>query len=129
VSAHLAAEILLVDEVLSVGDAAFQRKCQERIREIVLGGRTVLLVTHSMTSVRQVCDRAIVLAHGRIRFDGDTDGAIESYLEEVAGAGAGGRAASGPADGLDGDQPRLAAAGSAVRHRSKAGRFQSFDDS
>ena len=83
VSAHMAAEIMLIDEVLSVGDAAFQRKCQQRIRQLVGEGRTVLFVSHSMVSVRSLCDRAIVLDHGQLLFEGETDKAAEFYEREI----------------------------------------------
>jgi lipopolysaccharide transport system ATP-binding protein len=127
VSAHLAAEILLVDEVLAVGDAAFQRKCQERIRELVGDGRTVLLVTHNMASVRRVCDRAIVLGRGRVRFDGDTEAAVEAYLEEVAAAGDG--APSGHPDGLDREEAGLVRpAAPSMRQRAEARHHQSIED-
>ncbi len=89
VSAHLDSEILLVDEVLAVGDMAFQAKCIERMRAAARENRTVLFVSHGMDSVRQLCSRAIVLDHGRITYDGSTEGAVERYLaqrhEPVAG--------------------------------------------
>jgi lipopolysaccharide transport system ATP-binding protein len=83
VSAHLTSDILLVDEVLSVGDAAFRQKCQERIRELVLQGRTVLFVSHDTDSVRNLCDSAIVLHEGRLVFNGPTDEASDYYEREV----------------------------------------------
>jgi lipopolysaccharide transport system ATP-binding protein len=85
VSAHLEAEIMLVDEVLAVGDAAFQAKCQERIHELSRGGRTVLFVSHGMESVAALCDWAIVLDSGRMVYRGDTPDAIATYLERYAG--------------------------------------------
>jgi len=69
VAAHLQAEILLVDEVLAVGDAEFQKKCLGKMKEVALGGRTVLFVSHSMDSVRTLCSRAIWLDQGRVRAD------------------------------------------------------------
>ena len=83
VSANLAAEIMLVDEVLAVGDAEFQQKCRERIRELVADGRTVLLVSHSMESVRRLSERSIVLYNGIVRFAGRTDEAIEIYQRDI----------------------------------------------
>jgi lipopolysaccharide transport system ATP-binding protein len=83
VSAHLAAEIMLVDEVLSVGDAEFQKKCKARIRELVDGGRTVLFVSHSMDSVQQLCDSTLVLEQGRVVFAGDTREAVHYYNRQV----------------------------------------------
>lgn len=83
VSAHLAADIMLVDEVLAVGDAEFQQKCRQRIRAIVNEGRTVVLVSHSMDSVRRLCERAIVLYNGILRFAGPADQAVELYQREI----------------------------------------------
>ena len=83
VSAHLPAEVMLVDEVLSVGDAAFQEKCGKRIRELVREGRTVLLVSHSITSVRSLCDLGVVLQEGRVMFAGPADEAASYYEREV----------------------------------------------
>ena len=83
VSAHLSAEVLLVDEVLAVGDATFQKKCLRRIHEIVRGGRTVLFVTHAMESLRELCDSAIVLEEGRLRFNGSADDAATFYETEI----------------------------------------------
>jgi lipopolysaccharide transport system ATP-binding protein len=81
VSAHLDAEVMLVDEVLSVGDARFQDKSRARIREIVRDGRTVMYVSHNMPAVRDICDSAMVLEEGRVAFDGSTDDAIAFYQE------------------------------------------------
>lgn len=81
VSAHLDADIMLVDEVLSVGDAAFQAKSRARIQEIVRDGRTVVYVSHNMTAVEEICDSAMVLEQGRLVFDGPTDQAIAFYRE------------------------------------------------
>ncbi len=69
VAAHLEAEILLIDEVLAVGDAEFQKKCLGKMKEVAVGGRTVLFVSHNMNSVQSLCDRAIWLDKGRIRAD------------------------------------------------------------
>jgi lipopolysaccharide transport system ATP-binding protein len=84
VSAHLDAEVMLIDEALSVGDAPFQEKCRARIREIVRGGRTVMLVTHSAQTIADLCDGAIVLDHGRLVFEGTTMEALASY-QRVSG--------------------------------------------
>ena len=85
VSSHLDAEIMLIDEVLQVGDAAFQEKCRQRIKTIVGEGRTVLLVTHSMKSVRTTCHSALVLDHGQTVFLGDANDAVRFYEEQVIG--------------------------------------------
>lgn len=80
VSAHMDAEILLIDEVLAVGDAGFQLKCLERLRWLTAsGGRSVLFVSHDMGAVEALCHRAMVLDHGQKVFDGDTAGAIAEY--------------------------------------------------
>jgi lipopolysaccharide transport system ATP-binding protein len=71
---------MLVDEILSVGDAPFQQKCQRRMRELVDGeGRTVLFVSHSMKSVLELCDNAMVVDGGQLRFIGDTAEAVDFY--------------------------------------------------
>jgi len=69
VAAHLEPEILIIDEVLAVGDAQFQKKCLGKMSEVSRGGRTVLFVSHSMAAVSTLCDRVIVLNHGKIVFD------------------------------------------------------------
>ena len=70
VSVHVDPDVLLVDEVLAVGDEPFQRKCMDRIRQFQHEGRTIVLVTHGLDAVADICDRAIVLEHGRIQVDG-----------------------------------------------------------
>ena len=85
VSIHLDAELLLIDEVLAVGDAAFQLKCQDRIRRAVTEGKTVLFVSHNMASVAALCDRAIVLDQGVLRFAGKVDDAITYYTRDILG--------------------------------------------
>ena len=71
VAVHVDPDILLVDEVLAVGDEAFARKCLDKIAEFQREGRTILFVTHALDLVEQICDRGIVLDHGRVVFDGD----------------------------------------------------------
>jgi len=71
VAAHLEAEILLIDEVLSVGDAEFQKRCLGKIKEVAVGGRTVLFISHDMNSVQTLCNRAIWLENGQVRADGN----------------------------------------------------------
>ncbi|MBN1630770.1 MAG: ABC transporter ATP-binding protein [Thermoleophilia bacterium] len=80
VAAHLNPEILIVDEVLAVGDAEFQRKCLGRMGKVAREGRTVLFVSHNMGAVRNLCTRAIQLANGRIVHEGDTTEVTEAYL-------------------------------------------------
>lgn len=81
VAAHLDPEILLVDEVLAVGDVAFQEKCVGKMRDVVNEGRTVLFVSHNMTSIRNLCDSAILLENGEIRTSGDAALVISEYLQ------------------------------------------------
>lgn len=80
VAAHLEPEILIVDEVLAVGDAAFQRKCLGKMDDVASEGKSVLLVSHSMAVVQKLCDRAIVLSNGTVESTGRVDEAISSYL-------------------------------------------------
>lgn len=80
VAAHLDPDILLVDEVLSVGDAEFQRKSLGRMTDLARGGRTVLFVSHNMPAVRRLCSRCILLRHGRVCEEGRPDEVIDAYL-------------------------------------------------
>jgi lipopolysaccharide transport system ATP-binding protein len=80
VAAHLEPEILLVDEVLAVGDAPFQKKCLGKMEDVSKKGRTVLFISHNMAAVQNLCTRAIVLTEGRKVFDSSTPEAIEYYL-------------------------------------------------
>jgi lipopolysaccharide transport system ATP-binding protein len=80
VAAHLDPEVLLLDEVLAVGDSAFQQKCLHRIDELTQSGRTVLFVSHTPSAVAQLCNRVVVVNGGRIVFDGDVDQGIQEYL-------------------------------------------------
>ncbi|SMG12398.1 ABC transporter ATP-binding protein [Agreia pratensis] len=70
VAIHVDPDLLLVDEVLAVGDEAFQRKCLDKIRQFQSEGRTIILVTHSLGQVTEMCDRAVLLSEGSVRFDG-----------------------------------------------------------
>jgi lipopolysaccharide transport system ATP-binding protein len=82
VAAHLEPEILVVDEVLAVGDAQFQKKCLGKMGEAARGGRTILFVTHNMAALRQLCPRAIRLHQGRIHREGPSQAIVEEYLAE-----------------------------------------------
>jgi lipopolysaccharide transport system ATP-binding protein len=86
VAAHLEPEILLVDEVLAVGDAAFQKKCLGRMEELSGTGRTVLFVSHSMPSVLRLCPRVIFLDGGHVAVDGNASSVIEEYMGGGGGA-------------------------------------------
>jgi lipopolysaccharide transport system ATP-binding protein len=81
VAAHLDPEILLVDEVLSVGDIAFQKKSFEKMSELTTGGRTVLFVSHNMSAIRRICHCALVLEKGEIITQGEVNRTVEAYLQ------------------------------------------------
>jgi ABC-type polysaccharide/polyol phosphate transport system ATPase subunit len=84
VAAHLETEILLVDEVLAVGDMEFQRRCLGQMQEAARGGRTVVFVSHNMQAVRTLCDRAIQLDKGRLVAEGSVDTVVRDYLASGA---------------------------------------------
>lgn len=84
VAAHLEPEILLVDEVLAVGDAAFQKKCLGKMGQVAETGRTVIFVSHNMAAVRSLCSRAFLLSGGQITFSGPVGQVIERYLLAVS---------------------------------------------
>jgi lipopolysaccharide transport system ATP-binding protein len=88
VAAHLETEILLVDEVLAVGDAQFQKKCFEKVRSVGQSGRTILFVSHNMAALRQVCQRGIVLKEGTVVADGEINKMADLYLATVGQADA-----------------------------------------
>lgn len=86
VAAHLDSEIMIMDEVLAVGDMAFQKKCLEKMSDVSKAeGRTILYVSHNMNTIRQLCDRCIVLDHGKKVFDGNVEEAISIYLQTDQG--------------------------------------------
>src|SRR5690348_12994110 len=87
VAAHLEPDILVVDEVLAVGDAAFQKKCLGKMGTVARHGRTVLFVSHNMVAVKQLCGRAILLSAGRVAQDGGVDDVVNSYLRDADGIG------------------------------------------
>ena len=87
VAAHLEPEILLVDEVLAVGDAAFQQKCLEKMESVARDGRTVLFVSHNLSSISRLCSRCFVLDLGRTRFEGAPGEAIDYYLASFKSSG------------------------------------------
>jgi lipopolysaccharide transport system ATP-binding protein len=86
VASFMEADIMLIDEVLAVGDQSFQEKSQRRMREMVASGRTILYVSHSLPAIRMLCDSAIVLDRGTMGFQGKTGDAIRYYEEEVVAA-------------------------------------------
>jgi lipopolysaccharide transport system ATP-binding protein len=88
VAAHLEPEVLIVDEVLAVGDAAFQRKCLNKMRDVSNTGRTVLFVSHDMSAITRICDRAIALKSGQLVLDGSAADVVRDYLHSDAGIAA-----------------------------------------
>ncbi|MGE0641501.1 MAG: polysaccharide ABC transporter ATP-binding protein [Thermoanaerobaculia bacterium] len=80
VAAHLDPDILVVDEVLAVGDAAFQKRCLDKMGEVRGHGRTVLFVSHNMTAIQELCDRALLLEEGTVQLDGPVQNVIADYL-------------------------------------------------
>jgi lipopolysaccharide transport system ATP-binding protein len=88
VAAHLEPEILLVDEVLAVGDVAFQRQCLGKMQEVSQSGRTILFVSHNMPAVTRLCTRAVLIAAGRVAADGPADQVVARYLSSELGSGA-----------------------------------------
>lgn len=87
VAAHLDSEILIMDEVLAVGDMAFQKKCLDKMSQVSKDeGRTILYVSHNMNTIRQLCDRCIVLDHGKIVFNGEVEEAINIYSKNSSAA-------------------------------------------
>ena len=81
VAAHLDSEIMIMDEVLAVGDMAFQQKCINKMRDVSLEeGRTILYVSHNMNTIRQLCDRVVVLDHGKVVFNGGVEEGIGVYM-------------------------------------------------
>jgi lipopolysaccharide transport system ATP-binding protein len=83
VAAHLEPEILIIDEVLSVGDMAFQRKCLGRMEEVSKEGRTVIFISHNLSSVLALCDRAILLQNGRVADSGEVGQVVTTYVGDV----------------------------------------------
>ena len=82
VAAHLNSDIMIMDEVLAVGDVAFQRKCLDKMNEVSKNqGKTILYVSHNMSTIRRLCNRCIVLEHGKKVFDGSVEGAIQQYMK------------------------------------------------
>ena len=77
-------DILLIDEVLGVGDESFRKKCNEKIEDWMESGRTIVLVSHSMNEIKRLCDRAVCLDKGRIVFKGSSSEAVDFYLEHFA---------------------------------------------
>ena len=83
VAINVDADILLVDEILSVGDQHFQEKCINKMKALKKEGKTMVFVTHSLGSAKELCDRAVWINNGVIKMDGDTNTVIEKYIEET----------------------------------------------
>ncbi len=86
VAAHLETEILLVDEVLAVGDQEFQKKCLGKMHDVAVDGRTVLFVSHQMSSINELCDRALLLEDGHVAFEGPVLDAVAAYGDSMRSA-------------------------------------------
>src|SRR5213594_2109275 len=82
VAAHLEPEILIVDEVLAVGDTAFQKKCTDRMSALAASGKTVLIVSHNMDLIPRLCSRVILLEHGQVRTQGRSEAIVGEYLAQ-----------------------------------------------
>jgi lipopolysaccharide transport system ATP-binding protein len=82
VAAHLEPEILIVDEVLAVGDAEFQKKCLGKMKDVAGHGRTILFVSHNMAAMQKLCDRCILMKNGQLEAEGETKSIIKRYLGE-----------------------------------------------
>ena len=99
IAAHVPSEVLLVDEVLAVGDVGFRARCIERMQELKREGRTILFVSHSPFQVRSLCDRVVYLVRGKKTFDGDVVEGTRRYEQDVMTGAVGERAATGKAAG------------------------------
>ena len=84
VAAYMETEVLLVDEVLAVGDAAFQKKCLGKMSDVARHGRTIIFVSHNLAAIQSLCKRSLLLNQGRLELDGDSASVIESYLADHA---------------------------------------------
>lgn len=82
IAINVDADILLIDEILAVGDQHFQEKCYDKLRELKEKGKTIVIVSHDLTSIQRLCDRSIWLNNGRIRIDGKTEDVIPEYIKE-----------------------------------------------
>jgi homopolymeric O-antigen transport system ATP-binding protein len=107
VAAHLEPEILLIDEVLAVGDAAFQRKSLGKMGEVAREGRTVIFVSHNLAIIQALCRRGILLEHGRVLADGPITGAIDLYLRKLERSAADDLVERTDRDGRSWDETRI----------------------
>lgn len=86
VAAHFEPEILILDEVLAVGDAAFQQKCFRKMQDVIREGRTIFFVSHDSSAVQRLCGRALLVESGRLKDDGPAETVVKRYLDGVAAA-------------------------------------------
>jgi lipopolysaccharide transport system ATP-binding protein len=84
IAAHLNPEILIIDEVLAVGDADFQKKCLGKMRDVSASGRTILFVSHNLTAVQALCNKAFYFEQGQLKIEGETNSVVTDYLSHVA---------------------------------------------
>lgn len=127
VAAHLEPEILLVDEVLAVGDVGFQKRCLGKMDEVARGGRTILFVSHDMSAISTLCPRTMFLDDGRIVMDGPTEQAIETYMESATGEGAHHGEFLYEAEGTDGETFELHAVRTLRAEGARRGDFRSSE--
>ena len=123
VAAHLEPDVMLIDEVLAVGDSAFQRKCLNKMESVGRHGRTVIFVSHSMSAIARLCPRTVLLDGGRLRIDGETPAVVREYLSSGLGTSAA-REWADPSKRPGNDIVRLRA----VRVRSEKGRIEEAVD-
>jgi len=122
VAAHLEPEILIIDEVLAVGDAAFQKKCLNKMQDVGKGGRTVLFVSHNMPAVTRLCPRTVLLADGAVERDGPSPEVVHLYLQTAGGvAGSASREWADPATAPGDAVARLRA----VQVQDRSGKIRS----
>ena len=122
VAAHLDPDILIIDEVLAVGDAQFQKKCLNKMQDVGKQGRTVLFVSHNMSAVTRLCERAIIIHQGSVSLDGPSHQVVSSYL--IEGHGPQGSREWSPSEAPGGEVARLLA----VRVKKDDGKITTYAD-
>jgi ABC-2 type transport system ATP-binding protein len=124
VAVHVDPDLLLVDEVLAVGDEPFQAKCLDKIRDFQKEGRTIIIVSHGLGQITDICNRAVVLAHGHVVFDGDPTDAVGVLR---SGFDAEGSERAEPSYTPDSANPTLTSVGFPVESRGRTKRFHTGD--
>ena len=128
VAAHVNPEILIVDEVLAVGDAEFQRRAIAKMRSLAAqADRTILFVSHDMTAVEDVTERTLVLADGRVDFVGSSHEAVEHYLEDATGRGHAWRSEIGDVESTAASQPHILEISADCGRSGRNGSFSTVD--